>query len=50
MGYTRAMGMPNMPKFARGRYSQHYYSTSDGEAEYCDERVCLCLCVFVCPR
>ena len=21
-----------------------------GEAEYCDERVCLCVCVFVCPR
>ena len=19
-------------------------------AEYCDERVCLCVCVFVCPR
>ena len=21
-----------------------------GSAEYCDERVCLCLCVFVSPR
>ena len=28
------------------------YSAPDGGAEYCDERVCLslCVCVFVCPR
>ena len=30
------------------------YSTSDREAENCDERVrlcvCVCVCVFVCPR
>jgi len=22
----------------------------DSGGEYCDERVCLCVCVFVCPR
>jgi len=26
------------------------YSVPDSGAEYCDERVCLCVCVFVCPR
>ena len=26
------------------------YSTPDKGAEYCDERVCLPVCVFVCPR
>jgi len=25
-----------------------FYSTPDREAEYCDERVCVCVCVFVC--
>ena len=27
-----------------------YYSAPDMGAEYCDERVCLSVCVFVCPR
>ena len=27
-----------------------YYSAPDRGAEYCDERVCLSVCVFVCPR
>jgi len=33
-------------------YEMTDYSASDREAEYCDERVCLCVCVgvFVCPR
>jgi len=26
-----------------------YYSAADRAAEYCDERVCLSVCVFVCP-
>ena len=26
------------------------YSAPDRRAEYCDERVCLCVCVFVCQR
>jgi len=26
------------------------YSAPDKGAEYCDERVCLCVCVFACPR
>jgi len=28
----------------------NFYSVPDRGAEYCDERVCLCVCVFVCPR
>jgi len=26
------------------------YSAAEREAEYCDERVSICVCVFVCPR
>ena len=28
----------------------NFYSVPNSGAEYCDERVCLCVCVFVCPR
>ena len=28
----------------------NFYSVPNRGAEYCDERVCLCVCVFVCPR
>jgi len=28
----------------------NFYSVPNRGAEYCDERVCLCVCVFVCSR
>jgi len=28
----------------------YFYSAPDRGAEYCDQRVCLSVCVFVCPR
>ena len=36
----------------RHRRHHFHYSAPDRAAEYCDERVCLCVrvCVFVCPR
>jgi len=47
---TQYSNMIQRSKLARLRQNTDIYSAPDRGAEYCDERVCLSLCVFVCPR
>jgi len=40
----------NIVRVALRRRAPTNYSAAHGEAEYCDQRVCVCVCLFVCPR